>query len=105
MTLSETCRIICVAHLLMYIHSNCSAFVVNTFIATSYVRITGHFAMTQNNTCWLLVYKKNKQVFNLSLENTSIVVFLIYYTFDVDLMEFCMFTLGTILYKKVVPAM
>ncbi len=33
------------------------------------------------------------------------VVFITYSTFDVDWMEFCMFTLGTILYNKVVPAM
>ncbi len=39
------------------------------------------------------------------IEDKFVVVFITYYTFDVDLMFFCMFKLGTILYKNVVPAM
>ncbi len=38
--------------------------------------------------------------------NTSLLLFFILhivYTFDVCLMDFCMFTLGTILYKKLMP--
>ncbi len=39
------------------------------------------------------------------IEHEFVVVFITYCTFDVDLMDLCRFTLGTILYNKVVPAM
>ncbi len=37
--------------------------------------------------------------------NTSLLLLLFYITFDGDLVDFCKFTYGSILYKKVVPAM
>ncbi len=49
--------------------------------------------------------KDDECVLHRWIEHEFVVVFITYYTFDVDLMGFCMFTLETILYKKVVPAM
>ncbi len=50
---------------------------------------------TQNNEC----------VLHRWMEHDFGVVFITYNTFHIDLMDFYMFTLGTILYKKVVPSM
>ncbi len=50
-----------------------------------------------------VTYPYQKQYHRL-IEHKFVDVFIAYYTFDVDLMDFCMFKLGTILYKKVVPA-
>ncbi len=49
--------------------------------------------------------KNNEYVLHRQIEHEFVVVFITYYTFHVDLREFCRFTLGTILYKNVVPAM
>ncbi len=48
--------------------------------------------------------KNNECVLHSWIEHECI-VFITYYTFDVDLIDCYRFTLGTILYKKVVPAM
>ncbi len=52
-----------------------------------------------------IITEKNECVFYIQIEHEFVVVFIAFYTYDVDLTDFCRFTLGTILYKKVVPAM
>ncbi len=47
--------------------------------------------------------KNNECVLHRHIE--FVLVFITYYTFDVDFMDFCKFTLGTTLYNNVVPAM
>ncbi len=48
---------------------------------------------------------KTPTVFSTDGFKHKVVVIITYRTFDVDLMDLCRFTLGTILYKKVVPTM
>ncbi len=50
--------------------------------------------ITKNNEC--VLHRQNAHEF---------VVFVTCYTFDVDLMIFCRFTLGTILYKNLMSTM
>ncbi len=51
-------------------------------------------------------YKNNECVLHRQIEHLFAIVFITNYTFDVNLMDFFyMFTLGTIVYKKVVPVM
>ncbi len=49
--------------------------------------------------------KNNERVLHTFIEHKFVVVFITYYTFDVGLRDFWRFTLGTILYKKVVSIM
>ncbi len=49
--------------------------------------------------------KTNECVLLRWIKHEFVVVFIAYHTFDVDLMDFCTFTLGTILCKNVMPAM
>ncbi len=49
--------------------------------------------------------KNNECVLHRWIKHNFIVVYIIYYTFDEGLMNYCRFTRGTILYKKIVSAM
>ncbi len=47
-----------------------------------------------------ILTKNNECVLHRWIEHKCVVVFITYYTFDVDMMAFCMFILGTMFYKK-----
>ncbi len=52
-----------------------------------------------------ILTKHNESVLHRWIEHELVVIFITYYTFDVHLMGVCMFTLGTLVYKRVVQAM
>ncbi len=68
-------------------------------------------SVQNNKSCYFvwtqqISLPKTKNVFSTHGLNTSLLLFFILhivYTFDVGLMDFCMFTLGTILDKKLMP--
>ncbi len=49
--------------------------------------------------------KENGCFHHRQIKHKCVFVYITYYTFDADFMEFCRLKLGTILYKEVVPAM
>ncbi len=49
--------------------------------------------------------KNNECVLHRWIKNEFVFVFITYYTFDINLMAFCRFTIGAVLYKKAVPVM
>ncbi len=68
----------------------------------------------ENTSCFSLISpedesdiptKTNECVLHRWIEHEFVVVFITYYTGDVDFRDLFRFTLGIILYKKVVPAM
>ncbi len=63
----------------------------------------GYFTYPLNSSN--IIHKHNSCVLPRLIKHEFVVDFITYLTFDVELIDFCMFSLGTILYKKVVPAM